>query len=127
MAWLVLCSLWLGAVGPALSHALVPAPAAAAGWVEVCTTTGARWIRWAPAQEHGAEPAADTPGPSTPVAPDCERCSGHPPLHVLPTADTPAPLLTVPAEPAIVSASWPPARASLAARARPREPPRHGL
>lgn len=61
LVWLALWIAWLGALVPTLSHALVWAHGDAA-LVEICTTTGQRWVVVEQAQADGALRAADASG-----------------------------------------------------------------
>jgi Protein of unknown function (DUF2946) len=84
-AWVALWSLVLGALLPALSHAVVRAPADATGWVQVCSASGMFWVKTNPnaladaaaaAQTDGADPLASGDGqPPTPAG--CAWCATH--------------------------------------------------
>ncbi|MBT3067744.1 DUF2946 family protein [Rhodoferax sp. U11-2br] len=61
VVWLALWIALLGALVPTLSHALVWARGDAA-LVEICTTTGQRWVVVAQAPADGAMPTSDASG-----------------------------------------------------------------
>jgi len=76
--WLALCIALLGALVPTLSHALVWARGDAAP-VEICTTTGQRWVALTPqaaASEAGvtSDSAATGAPASTQMLIDCPFC-----------------------------------------------------
>lgn len=113
-AWLSCLVLLFAALAPSVSHALQSSRGA--GWVEVCTADGSRWVAAGaedsnplPAQAHGLE--------------HCPFCSLHAPTPGLPPAD----LLVVP--PAGRDATLPPAflhapsTAHAWRSAQPRAPP----
>ena len=69
---MAVCAVLLMALAPSLSQALqVKAPA---GWTEVCSVTGAKWVRLAStAQEQAPEPGQSTAH----VLDHCPYCSLH--------------------------------------------------
>ncbi|MBK1683200.1 DUF2946 family protein [Rhodoferax fermentans] len=93
VVWLALWIALLGALVPTLSHALVWARGDAA-LVEICTTTGQRWVVLEQAQADGALRTADTSGDPASAqglmkhCPFCllsaERLSTPPPLPFVP-------------------------------------------
>lgn len=99
-AWLALWSVVLGALLPALSHAVVTPMADGQGWVEVCTVSGMAWVRQADAEPSSADRSA--PMPSDMAMSDCGWCATHAPVPGVPVAAQ-ASLLPV------VAASVPPA------------------
>lgn len=64
VVWLALWIALLGALVPTLSHALVWAGGGTT-LVEICTTTGQRWVVLEQVQADGALRTADTPGDPT--------------------------------------------------------------
>ena len=124
-AWLALLAAWSLALLPTLSQALA-AHTGEAGWVEVCTAQGSRWVPLAPADAAGdaGDAAPGEPTGSAAVAFEhCPWCGSHAGDAALPA---PAASLLVPArgEPpatavrrgAPAAPAWP--------GARPRAPPR---
>ena len=92
MARLALCAMLLLAFAPALSRVLAAgASGAMAGWVELCTASGLKWVDTA-AQTGDATPAH----PATPAGADCAYCplaSSLPPLPLSLIAQGPLPPL----------------------------------
>lgn len=92
MARLALCAMLLLAFAPALSRVLATgASGAMAGWVELCTASGLKWV-------DTAAPAGDaTPAhPATPAGADCAYCplaSSLPPTPLSLIAQVPLPPL----------------------------------
>lgn len=92
MARLALCAMLLLAFAPALSRVLAAgASGAMAGWVELCTASGLKWV-------DAAAPAGDaTPmPPATPAGADCAYCplaSSLPPMPLALIAQVPLPPL----------------------------------
>lgn len=121
-AWLALLAVWSLALLPTLSQALA-AHTGEAGWVEVCTVQGARWVPMAPAGAAG-DAASGKPAGSAAVAFEhCPWCGSHAGDAVPPAPAAsllaPArgePLATVVRRGAPAAPPWP--------DARPRAPPR---
>ncbi len=77
--WIAALAILLASLAPSLSHAL--ASASGAGWIEICTVQGSKWIS---ADQAGSERAPA----SAHVADHCPYCSLHTPALGLPPADT---------------------------------------
>lgn len=82
VVWLALLIAVVGALAPALSHALARSGAGSPALVEVCTSSGARWVALAvsvaPADGQGTAPHIEH-------CPFCLHASDHcaPPTHPL--------------------------------------------
>ena len=86
----------LGSLLPALSHAVVSAPAAGQGWVQVCTVSGMAWVQQLPAATADSATANDTAIDSatdSSAAPvgmgQCSWCATHGHLAGLPNVAQP--------------------------------------
>ena len=94
-AWLAAMALLLGSLLPALSHAVVSAPAAGQGWVQVCTVSGMAWVQQLPAASADSAAVNDN-APADPAAPvgmgQCSWCDTHGHPAGLPTVAQPLPL-----------------------------------
>lgn len=115
ISWWAACCLALGTVLPLLSHAVVRAPADGTGWVEVCSATGALWVRAEGAGDAGS-PQAGHGGPASAgqSSPGCDLCAGHAPIPGMPAqppvatpaVPDPAPGRPRDAAPSTVGRSW---------------------
>ena len=119
--WLALLVIGLAMLAPTVSRALARGPASAlpAGWVEVCTPNGVRWV-----QLDGRGAAQDEGAPDQVALNDCPLCL----LAWDRLAPPPAPVAALAlrtdlteAAPPSVAAVMHPARLALAGR--PRGPP----
>ena len=91
-AWLAAIALVLGSLLPALSHAVVSAPVAGQGWVQVCTVSGMAWVQQLPAATADSAMANDgaTDSPAAPAGMgQCSWCATHGHLAGLPTVAQP--------------------------------------
>ena len=81
MAWWAALSLALGGLLPLLSHAALRGAVDSGAWVEVCTATGALWVRAAEGPAHGASGDGQSPAmPSMGSSTACGLCAGHAPV-----------------------------------------------
>ncbi len=76
--WFAALAILLASLVPSVSHAL--ASASGAGWIEICTAQGSKWVS---ADQAGSE---RTPS-SAHVADHCPYCSFHTPALGLPPAN----------------------------------------
>lgn len=56
-AWIACFAILLAALAPSISHAVSAAQGSGAGWLEVCTTAGAKLVQVADAQNPSSLPA----------------------------------------------------------------------
>lgn len=69
-AWIALLAITLAALAPTVSRALAPAPAAAPGWVEVCSASGMQWV----SLQTGATTTQRPDGSGAPAGPSLDAC-----------------------------------------------------
>ena len=114
-SWIAILAILLGALAPAISHALA---SPGKGWVEVCTAQGTIWVA-------GDEAGDNKSSKTTDEAKHCAYCSFHAhALGILPSAATalPVPALSEAVPRAFLSA---PRTLHAWANAQPRAPPIH--
>lgn len=59
-AWIACLAVLLGALAPAVTHALQAGGGGIGSWVEVCTAQGSRWVRADGAGTHDAAPGQES-------------------------------------------------------------------
>jgi hypothetical protein len=81
ISWIACTAMLMGALAPAISHAaLRDVPA---GWVEICSVTGAKFVR---AVEGGTRSQEPVESPVSHAMQHCPYCALHAPLTGLPPA-----------------------------------------
>ncbi|RQO53478.1 DUF2946 domain-containing protein [Paucibacter sp. KBW04] len=88
ISWIASCAILLMALAPALSHALqTKAPA---GWVEVCTLAGTKWVKL----DGSSTGSSEQEQPGSTSMKHCPCCANPAPsLGLPPTSSSSTPLL----------------------------------
>jgi hypothetical protein len=81
--WLALLLALFAALAPTVSHALNWRRGDTAAWVEVCTSTGPRWMALAAAPDRAGEPVFSAPVAPSSEAPDSAQTLEHCPFCLL--------------------------------------------
>ncbi len=81
--WLAIWALLFAALAPTLSHA-VRAATPDAGWVEVCTVAGSKWVQLSQSADDAGAPDSD---PGLHALEHCPACSAYTPAPGLPPSD----------------------------------------